>query len=250
MKIQQKIEFTVDWLRALANNAGVNGLLVGVSGGIDSALVSFLIKKACPDQSLGVIMPCKSNPQDRLDALKVVEAADLNYVEIDLSAAHEEVFTKVHQAIGAKKEWNEGRERLGDANLKARLRMSTLYTVANNYNYLVVGTDNAAEWYLGYFTKYGDGGVDCVPIVNLTKSEVREWSERLGVPQAILDKSPSAGLWEGQTDEEEMGTTYDMVDRFLEGKEIPEKDRLIIQQLHKRSAHKRQLPPKPPVFKG
>jgi NAD+ synthase len=250
MNIQQKIEFTVDWLRALANNAGVNGLLVGVSGGIDSALVSFLIKKAFPDQSLGVIMPCKSNPQDRLDALKVVKAADLKYVEVDLSAGHEEIFTKVQQAISDKNEWNEDRERLGDANLRARLRMSTLYTVANNYNYLVVGTDNAAEWYLGYFTKYGDGGVDCVPIVNLTKGEVREWSELLGVPQEILDKSPSAGLWEGQTDEEEMGTTYDMVDRFLEGKEVPEKDRLIIQQLHKRSSHKRQLPPKPPVFKG
>jgi NAD+ synthase len=249
MKYQQKIDYTVDWLRALAKNAGANGLLVGVSGGIDSALVAFLIKKAFPDQSLGVIMPCKSHPQDQLDALKVVQSADLKHIEVDLTSGHEEILTKVQKAISNKNEWDESKERLGDANLRARLRMSTLYTIANNYNYLVVGTDNAAEWHLGYFTKYGDGGVDCVPIANLTKGEVGEWAECLGVPKEILVKSPSAGLWEGQTDEEEMGTTYAQVDRFLEGKEIPEKDRLIIQQLHRRSIHKRQLPPKPPVFK-
>lgn len=249
MKLQDKINFTVDWLKALAKNANVNGLLVGVSGGIDSAVVAFLIKKAFPEQSLGVIMPCKSNPQDRLDAQKMVEAANLKHVEMDLSSAHEEMMDKIHNVIAEKSEWDQGNEQLASANLKARLRMSTLYTVATNYNYLVVGTDNAAEWHLGYFTKYGDGGVDCVPIANLTKGEVREWAAQLGVPQEIIDKAPSAGLWEGQTDEQEMGTTYEMVDRYLQGHEIPEKDREIIEALHKRSAHKRQMPPKPPVFK-
>jgi NAD+ synthase len=250
MTIQRKIELTVDWLRALANNAAADGLVVGVSGGIDSALCSFLIKKAFPEQSLGVIMPCKSNPQDRLDALKVVEAAHLKHVEIDLTEAHEALFGCVKDTTSQLGEWREERQRLGDANLRARLRMSTLYTLGNNYNYLVVGTDNAAEWHLGYFTKYGDGGVDCVPIANLTKGEVRRWAAEIGVPQEIITKAPSAGLWEGQTDEQEMGTTYDMVDRLLEGKEIPEQDRRIIDAMHKRSAHKRQMPPKPPVYKG
>lgn len=249
MKIEKKIEFTVDWLRALAKNAGADGLVVGVSGGVDSALVSFLIKKAFPENSLGVIMPCKSHSQDRLDALKVVQATSLHHVEIDLSRAHEEILNNTKQSISKENEWNENREQLGDANLRARLRMSTLYTVASNYNYLVVGTDNAAEWYLGYFTKYGDGGVDCVPIANLTKGEVNEWATRMGVPQEILTKAPSAGLWEGQTDEAEMGTSYAMVDRFLEGKDVPDKDLQIIKALHNRSTHKRQLPPKPPVFK-
>lgn len=249
MDQQKKIDFTVEWLRALVKNANADGLLVGVSGGIDSAVVSFLVKQAFPENSLGVIMPVKSNPQDRVDALKVTEAAKLKHIEVNLTQAHEEIFSKVQEAVSAQGDLVEERQRLGDANLRARLRMSTLYTVANNYNYLVVGTDNAAEWHLGYFTKYGDGGVDCVPIANLTKGEVRQWAEILGVPQEIITKAPSAGLWEGQTDEEEMGTTYDMVDAYLNGKEIPEQDKKIIEQLHKRSTHKRQMPPKPPVFK-
>lgn len=243
METGQKVERAVNWLREIAQKAGASGLLVGVSGGIDSAVVAFLIKRAFPEHSLGVIMPCKSNPQDRLDALKVVEKAGLKHLEIDLSEVHELLFTKIKDNIAQKNEWKEERERLGDANLRARLRMSTLYAIANNYQYLVVGTDNAAEWHIGYFTKYGDGGCDCLPLAGITKGEVREWAKYLGVPQEIIDKVPSAGLWEGQTDEEEMGTTYDMVDRYLRGEEIPLPDRQIIERLHRQSAHKRAIPP-------
>ena len=112
---------------------------------------------------------------------------------------------------------------MSDANLRARIRMSTVYTVANNLGYLVVGTDNAAEIHTGYFTKYGDGGVDLVPLANLTKREVYEWAKALGVHEDIINKAPSAGLWEGQTDEIEMGTTYDMIDAVVEGRldEVP-----------------------------
>lgn len=243
METGQKVERAVNWLREIAQKAAASGLLVGVSGGIDSAVVAFLIKRAFPEHSLGVIMPCKSNPQDRLDALKVVEKAGLKHLEIDLSEVHELLFTKIKDNIAQKNEWKEERERLGDANLRARLRMSTLYAIANNYQYLVVGTDNAAEWHIGYFTKYGDGGCDCLPLAGITKGEVREWAKYLGVPQEIIDKVPSAGLWEGQTDEEEMGTTYDMVDRYLRGEEIPLPDRQIIERLHRQSAHKRAIPP-------
>ena len=118
-------------------------------------------------------------------------------------------------------------EVLADANLRARLRMSTLYSVGTNYKYLVVGTDNAAEWYTGYFTKYGDGGVDLVPLVHFTKGEVRDLARELGVPNEIIEKKPSAGLWEGQTDENEMGTSYEMIDKHIKGEDIPEKDRKI-----------------------
>ena len=128
--------------------------------------------------------------------------------------------------------------------------MSTIYTVANNLNYLVVGTDNAAEVYTGYFTKYGDGGVDLIPIANITKAEVYEWAKVLGVHEDIINKAPSAGLWEGQTDEKEMGTTYKMIDAVVEGRldEVPEKDLQIIERLHRISAHKRATAPAPPKF--
>ena len=128
------------------------------------------------------------------------------------------------------------------------MRMTTLYAIAAHYQYLVVGTDNAAEVYTGYFTKYGDGGVDILPITHLKKSEVYEWGKYLGVPQVVLDRAPSAGLWENQTDETEMGTTYKMIDALLDGEDIPEKDRDIIERLHRISEHKRVMPPAPPKF--
>lgn len=246
--LDQKIAFIVDWLKALVAKAGAKGLVVGVSGGLDSAVVSFLIKKAFPDHSLGLILPCASDPQDVADALSVVEAAQLNHMEIDLTPTFQALSANVKQALTQRGQWNEEQEQASFANLKARLRMSTLYVVAHNFGYLVVGTENAAELYLGYFTKYGDGGADCFPLANLTKSEVRLWAEHLGVPAAIINKVPSAGLWPGQTDEEELGTTYEMVDRYLRGQDVPAQDRQIIETLHRRSEHKRQLPPQPPVF--
>ncbi len=120
--------------------------------------------------------------------------------------------------------------------------MSTLYSVATNYEYLVVGTDNLAEWYTGYFTKYGDGGSDILPLIDLTKTEVKELATYLGVVDNVINKVPSADLWEGQTDEAEMGTSYEMIDAFLDGKEIPQKDRRLIENMHQKTEHKRNIP--------
>ncbi|RWZ59955.1 NAD(+) synthase [Halobacillus fulvus] len=244
--MEKKVEQIVEWLREKAEEANVNGLLVGVSGGIDSAVVANLIKRAFPEQSLGVIMPCKSQSSDQAHAQKVIEGCGISSVVVDLTETHNVMFGTIKDQLKQATVFDENQEKLADANLRARLRMSTLYTIATNHKYLVVGTDNAAEWYTGYFTKFGDGGVDLVPLANLTKGEVREMAEYLGVPDEIVNKQPSAGLWEGQTDENEMGTSYEMIDRHLKGEEIPEKDREIIEAMHRRSAHKRQLPPAPP----
>lgn len=244
-----KIEKTIEWLKEQVKISDTKGLIVGISGGIDSALISFLIKKAFPNNSIGVILPCGSYSKDREDALKVIDACNIEYVEIDLTDDHKSIINKVKKELQNQGfNLTENNLRLSDANLRARLRMSTIYSIANVYNYLVVGTDNAAEMYIGYFTKYGDGGVDLQPIANLTKREVKEWSLALGVPKDVIEKAPSAGLWEGQTDEKEIGTTYDKVDDFLEGKEIPQNDLDIIMQLHSRTEHKRNKPTACPKF--
>ncbi|MCT4564518.1 MAG: NAD(+) synthase [Maledivibacter sp.] len=246
--IDEKINRIVEWLRSQVENSGTDGLIVGLSGGIDSSVVAFLIKKAFPKDSMGVIMPCKSNEKDKNDAIDVAEAAELRHITVDLTDDQDNIFGKVTNELIKEKLDADKNRKLADANLRARMRMSTLYTVANSLNYLVVGTDNAAEVYTGYFTKYGDGGVDILPIANLTKREVYEWARYLGVPQTVLDRPPSAGLWEGQTDENEMGTTYNMIDDLVEGKEIPQKHRDIIEGLNKRTEHKRKMPPSPPKY--
>lgn len=236
------VDEIVTWLRQRVDEAGVKGLVVGVSGGLDSAVVAYLIQKAYPDASLGVIMPLKTHENDIDHANKVIKGSCVKGLTIDLTDTHHAMFNVIKTEIA------DGfvgeNAQLADANLRARLRMSTLYTVATNYNYLVVGTDNASEWYTGYFTKYGDGGVDIQPIIDFTKDEVKEMALYLGVPDEVINKNPSADLWEGQTDENEMGTTYEAIDAFVKGKDVPDKDRDIIETMHRKTMHKRSPLPK------
>jgi NAD+ synthase len=205
------------WLRQRVSAAGARGLAVGLSGGIDSAVVVRLCQMAAPGQVLGVIMPCYSDPQDEADARLVAEHFGVPVVRLELERPYDQLIALARTALaslplemappGAQS--GDIRARVPVANVKPRLRMTTLYFIANSLNYLVVGTGNRSELTIGYFTKYGDGGVDVLPIGSLLKSEVRSLARVLGVPQAIIDKPPSAGLWLGQTDEEEMGFAYE-----------------------------------------
>ena len=187
-------------------------------------------------------MPTQSDPEDKEDALWIAEGFEMRTVEVNLGGAHTQIMGQVKKSLESKGCQLEG-EKLSQGNLKARLRMSTLYAVANAMNYMVVGTDNAPESYTGYFTKYGDGGVDILPISSLTKAEVRAWARVIGLPMRIATRVPTAGLWPGQTDESELGITYDQIDRYLLEEEVTPEVKERIESLHRQSEHKRHLPP-------
>ncbi|BCJ88118.1 NAD(+) synthase [Effusibacillus dendaii] len=236
------IDSLVWWIRDRVSTAKMKGVVVGVSGGIDSAVVSALCQKAFPDQSLGLIMPCRSIPEDRQYAEQICHSIGLTYKVVDLSDTYD-TLVKTAQTSGL---IGERSHPLVGGNLKARLRMSTLYLAAQERGYLVVGTDNAPESITGYFTKYGDGGVDILPISSLLKRQVRELAKYLSIPAAVIEKPPSAGLYEGQTDESEMGLRYEDIDDYICGFEIPDDIRERIQLMEARSQHKRELPPSAP----
>ncbi|HHV83082.1 NAD(+) synthase [Tepidanaerobacter syntrophicus] len=235
MDMEKLCDKLVEWLKNYVKNAGASGAVFGMSGGVDSSVVSVLCKKAFGDNVLGLIMPCHSDKNDELDAKLVAEKFDIKYKVVTLDSVYDE-FLKVV---------DETEDKLVKANIKPRLRMTTLYYYAGLNNYLVVGAENKSELVVGYFTKHGDSGADLMPIANLVKSQVRMLASYLGIPQKIIDKAPSAGLWSGQTDESEMGITYEELDNYiLTGKADPKvKER--IELLNKRSEHKRSLAKKP-----
>lgn len=242
--MEKHVDNIIAWLQQQVKETGTKGLLVGVSGGLDSAVVAHLIKRAMPEKALAVLLPIYTSEENMGHAYDVVASCGIDYLTLDLTETHKTMYSEIKNQLKESNAFIDANDHLAAANLRARLRMSALYALAANYNYLVVGTDNASEYYTGYFTKYGDGGVDILPIVEYTKKEVREMAAYLGVPADIAQKKPSADLWEGQTDEDEMGTTYDMIDDYLSGKEIPEKDKEIIEAMHTKNAHKRDPLPK------
>ena len=208
-----------------------------MSGGLDSSVGAVLCKLAFPDNTLGVFLPCHSSPIDLEHAYKVTHKFGIPTRLINLDSLFDTLL-EILPGDG----FDPATRKLAEANLKPRLRMMVLYYLANQLRYLVVGCSNKSELSVGYFTKYGDGGVDILPLGNLVKEQVRGLAHYLGIPQEIIDKPPSAGLWEGQTDEEEMGITYEQLDLYLTTGEVGEEVRKRIEEKIVSSAHKRTTP--------
>ena len=234
----------VDWIREIAAIAGARGLVVGMSGGIDSSLTAVLAHEAFPNSSLGLVIPCHSAEEDRRLALQVAEQFGIptRVVEID------GIFDRLLEAVKLPAD-ETGPARMAEANLKPRLRMAVFYYHANSLNYLVCGTSNKSEMMLGYFTKNGDNAVDLMPLGGLLKGEIRKLAAEVGLPREVIDRPPTAGLWEGQTDERELGVTYEMIDEYLRGmihgrkREISRQEADRILGYITGSSHKRERPP-------
>ncbi len=223
----------VAFIRNLLETSGAKGIVFGNSGGKDSALVGILCKMAC-DNTIGVLLPCASKRNYGLDAddgRVLAEQFDIETRLVDLTPVREALLEELQGVTEPTP--------MALTNIAPRLRMTTLYAIAASEGLLVAGTGNRSEAYVGYFTKWGDGSTDFNPIADLTVTEIYEFLRYLKAPACIIDKAPSAGLFDGQTDEDDMGVTYAQIDAVINGEEIPAEKAAIIERMHRNSEHKR-----------
>ena len=231
---KKEFEGRVAFVKQLLKECGAKGIVFGNSGGKDSALVGIICKAACED-TVGVIMPCSSKRNYELDARDGQELARQFGIEsrvVDLGPVKEAMLSQLASAAEVNK--------TADVNIAPRLRMTTLYAIAASEGRLVAGTGNRSEAYVGYFTKWGDGAHDFNPIGDLTVTEIFEFLRYLDAPACIIDKAPSAGLFDGQTDEDEMGFKYAELDELLLTGSTNERAMAIIERMHRGSEHKRR----------
>ena len=252
-ELQARREHIEEFIADTVEAAGAEGAVIGLSGGIDSTTVAHLAVEALgPDRVRGLSMPSDVNPEaDQTDAERVAESLDIEYDVIDV-APIVEAFVDAAPPAAA-----DDRTALG--NVRVRTRAVLNYFLANAGDRLVLGTGNRAEAATGYFTKYGDQAVDCNPIGNLYKCQVRQLARAVGVPEDLVTRTPTAGMWEGQTDETEMGLGYDELDAILalnvDGPfsksatrrtlGVPESAIERVVELYEQSKHKRAMPPAP-----
>jgi len=232
----EELENRIEFIQEVLSKAKADGIVYGNSGGKDSVLVGILCKIAC-DNTLGVMMPAGSRrnyEEDLVDAKCVSEKFDIEYRILDLG----DVKSALIDRIGDITKLND----MATSNISPRLRMISLYAIAAAENRLVAGTGNRSEIHMGYFTKWGDGACDFNPIADLTVTETYEFLKYLGAPSEIIEKSPSAALYDGQTDEQDMGITYAKIDDYLLTGNVIEEDYKIISGYHNRSEHKRRMP--------
>ncbi|MHA2856781.1 ammonia-dependent NAD(+) synthetase [Paenibacillus lautus] len=251
INVEEEVRKRVDFLKNYVKDSGTSGLLIAISGGIDSAVAAGLCKRATDElteengkeyKTLGVFQPY-GEQADISDSYATAKAFDLKYtVETNIEEAVNEVALEVEHGlknIGVHQHMSIP----GKGNVKARVRMVVQYALAFEQNLIVVGTDHASEAITGFYTKWGDGAVDITPLSSLNKRQVRMLASYLGVPQSILDKAPSAGLWEGQTDEKELGISYDDNSDYLEGKTINPEVQQKLERYYVKTAHKRNTIP-------
>jgi NAD+ synthase len=246
----------VSFIERVVDDADAEGAVIGLSGGIDSTTTAALAVEALGAERVhGLVMPSEVNTDENMsDAERVAERLGIEYDVVDINPIAEAFFEAYPDATA---------DRMATGNVRVRVRAVLNYFVANHEDRVVLGTGNRSEALTGYFTKYGDQAVDCNPIGNLYKQQVRQLAAALGLPRDLVMKTPSAEMWRGQTDEEEMGLGYDTLDAVLAlhvdgplskaatvrelGVEPARVERVV--DLYERSAHKRSMPPAPdPLF--
>jgi len=234
--LRKSVEERVQFIRETLAAAGAKGIVFGNSGGKDSALVGILSKLAC-EQVLGVIMPCGSAinyDRDMKDARALAEQFGIETITVDLTNVKGALLEAINQSSAEV-------TAAASVNIAPRLRMTTLYAIAQSRGCLVAGTGNRSERYMGYFTKWGDGAFDFNPIADLTVTEIYEYLRYFNAPASIIEKAPSAGLYPGQTDEAEMGISYRELDMYLLTGEADPEALKKYQKAHNLTEHKRRL---------
>ncbi len=233
-KLFKEAENAIKWIKEYVEKIGAKGVVVGNSGGKDSATVIAMATKALgKERIVTVAMPCNSIASDLEDAKLVAQKFEVPFVEVDLSNTYNELENSINN-IKLNKE--------AKINIKPRLRMTTLYAIAQSLGYLVIGTGNLCERMVGYTTKWGDSASDFNPIANFTVEEVLAIGEYLGVPDKIIHKAPNDGLG-GQTDEEKMGVTYKQIAEYIETGKTDSEAMKNIEIRNKSSKHKRKQVP-------
>jgi NAD+ synthase len=243
LNYKKVVENIQNWIRDYIASANARGVILGLSGGIDSAVTAALSANALGKENvMGLCLPIESIPEDLEDAKLVAHHLGIKNKIINLTSVYKE-FLKVSPS-----ELNNNQRAM--ANIKPRLRMTAIYFIGQSMGYLVGGTGNRTEIAIGYFTKYGDGGVDFEPIGELYKCEVRTIARLLEIPEKIINKAPSAGLWLGQTDEGEIGMKYDLIDEILYRIDnemnfngLDDKDVKKVKKMMEQTEHKRKMPP-------
>ncbi len=277
--VTERLEETTEFVSTVVDDAGADGVVVALSGGIDSSTAATLAVRALgPESVYGLVLPSAATDRDNMkDAQQLAFSLDINFRTVDVQPLVDWFESAVVYGYGERfgnppttqprfsaadpiDEPVSYKRHLGNA--VARLRMAMAYFEANSRNRLVLGTGNRTELLLGYFTKFGDGGVDLLPLGDYYKTEVRELARALEVPEPIVEKQPTAGLWEGQTDEAELGARYPTVDAVLrrlvdDGMgvdavvEAVDADREVVEdvaEMYRTSVHKRTPPPRPSTY--
>jgi len=241
-----------DFIAEQVDAAGAEGAVLGLSGGIDSTTVAYLAVDALGAENVrGLVMPGSVNTDENMsDAERVAEELAIEYDVIEIEPIAEAFYDALPAAAD---------ERMAESNVRVRVRAVCNYFAANADGRLVLGTGNRSEALTGYFTKYGDGAVDCNPLGNLYKQQVRQLAAHAGVPHDLVMKTPSAEMWAGQTDEAELGLDYDTLDAVLalhvdgplstaatvRALDVTENQVVRVEELYESSKHKRAMPPAP-----